>query len=925
LDKTVSAGRALSGTSLKDPLLTTKLYVPTVKPTLVERRRLTELLNGGARGRLTLISAPAGFGKTTLLSEWSLQSELPTAWVSLDEGDNNLGRFLAYLVAALRTLREDFGEGVLDPLHSPEPPPIESILTALINEIATMSEDFVLVLDDYHTVEARPVHDAVAFLLEHLPPPMHLIIAGRTDPPLPLARLLAHGHLTKLSAADLRFTLEEAVAFLNEAMGVDLSPEDVAALEERTEGWIAGLQMAALSIQGHEDVSGFIAAFAGSNRYVLDYLAEEVLRNQPEEVQTFLLETSVLDRLSGPLCNAVTGRSDGQAMVERLERENLFVVPLDDERRWFRYHHLFSEFLLKELRQTRPDLLPNLHRRACDWFEHEGLAAEAVSHALAAGDSERAANLVEHIARTTLRRGELSTLRRWLEELSEELVCARPRLCLFYSWYFLAVGRLDAVEAYLSKAEGGLAPGDGSTDHGEAARKPAGDPSSDEIIGEVTTIRAAVAGLQGKPSRAMDLSRRATELLTEDNQFLRCIIAASQGFAHRSRGDVAAAGQAFAEVAALARSVGATYVALLAYKHLAELRMVQGRLRAAADVCRQALDLVAERGQRLPASSAAHVGMGRLLREWNELETATRHLEKGIALGERGGNVEIVLDGYIALARTRQASGDRAGADDTLESARRLAERHGLDERLARVKAWQARLSAAQGDSWAAMRWLEECGLSADDDLSYPREFEHITLARMLMTQGEYDEASKLLERLLSEADAGGRRGRMVEILMLKALVLLAQDHRQDAVDVLRRALTLAEPEGYVRIFADEGAPMAALLEQFLRAREAQTPGAQRSVSPEYVEKLLTALGYDYMFSSKVRARGAKGPLVEPISEREVEVLYLLASGTPNREIAAKLFVSLDTVKSHLKHIYNKLGVHSRTQAVARAKEMDLI
>jgi LuxR family maltose regulon positive regulatory protein len=844
----------------------------------------------------------------------------------LDEGDNNLGRFLAYVVAALGTLREGIGEGILDPLHSPEPPPVESVLTALINEIATtMSEDFVLVLDDYHTVEARPVHDAVAFLLDHLPPPMHLIIAGRTDPPLPLARLLAHGHLTKLSAADLRFTPEEAVAFLNEAMGVDLSPEDVAALEERTEGWIAGLQMAALSIQGHEDVSGFIAAFAGSNRYVLDYLAEEVLRNQPEEVQTFLLETSVLDRLSGPLCNAITGRNDGQVVLERLERENLFVVPLDDERRWFRYHHLFSEFLMKELRQTSPDLLPGLHRRACDWFEHEGLAAEAVSHALAAGDSERAANLVEYIARTTLRRGELSTLRRWLEELSEELVCTRPRLCLFYSWYFLAVGRLDAAEAYLSKAEGGLDPGDGSSDHEEAARKPAADSSSDEIIGEVTTIRAAVAGLQGKPSRAMDLSRRATELLTEDNQFLRCIIAASQGFAHRSRGDVAAAGQAFAEVAALARSVGATYVALLAYKHLAELRMVQGRLRAAADVCHQALELVAERGQRLPASSAAHVGMGRLLRERNELESATRHLEEGIELGELGGNVEIVLDGYIALARTRQASGDRVGADDTLETARRLAEKHALDERLARVKAWQARLWAAQGDSWAAIRWLEECGLSADDDLSYPREFEHITLARMLMTQGEHDEASMLLERLLSEAESGGRRGRMVEILMLEALVLLAQNHRQDAVDVLRRSLTLAEPEGYVRIFADEGTPMAALLEQFLKAREARTPGAHRSVSPEYVENLLRALGYDYMFSSKVRAHGAKGLLVEPISEREIEVLYLLASGTPNREIAAKLFVSLDTVKSHLKHIYNKLGVHSRTQAVARAKEMDLI
>jgi LuxR family transcriptional regulator, maltose regulon positive regulatory protein len=923
VEERISTAGVSSGTSLGDPLLTTKLYVPSLKPDLVARRRLTERLNQGVRGRLTLISAPAGFGKTTLLGEWSLQSELPIAWVSLDEGDNDLGRFLTYLVAALGNMRTGVGEDVLEPLHSTQPPPMESILTALVNETTTLPEDFAVVLDDYHAIEAPQVHDAVAFLLEHLPPQMHLIIASRTDPPLPLARLLGGGHLTKLSAAELRFTLEEAVAFLNDTMGVELSPEDVATLEERTEGWIAGLQLAALSMQGREDLSGFIAAFTGSNRYVLDYLAEEVLQKQAESVQRFLLETCILDRLSGPLSDAVTGRSDGQTMLEKLERDNLFVVPLDDERRWFRYHHLFSQFLLKELRRIRPGVVPDLHRRACDWFEREGLVAEAVSHAFAAGDSERAANLVEHIARTTLRRGELSTLRRWLEELSEDLVCSRPRLCLFYAWYNLATGQLDAIEPYLSKAELGsdaedeslmITVGEGDT------QEPFGGEDSSEILGEVTTIRAAVAGLQGESSHAMDLSRRATELLTEDNQFLRCIIAASQGFAHRNRGDVAAASQAFAETAALGRSVGATYVALLAYKHLAELRMVQGRLRAAAEVCHQAFELVTERGKRLPASSAAHVGMGKLLREWNQLDTATRHLMEGIELGERGGNVEIVFDGHLALARTRHASGDRVGAADALENARRLAERHGISAWAARVGAWQARMAAAQGDYWTGVRWSEECGLHVEDELSYPREFEHITLARVLIARDQHDDALGLLDRLLRVAEAGGRGGRVVEILVLKSLGLQAQPRMDDAVAVLERALALANPEGYVRTFADEGAPMVALLEQFLKARKAQLSSAGQDVSPEYVAKLLTALGH-----TGVRVRGATGLFVDPISEREIEVLRLLALGTPNREIAARLYVSLDTVKSHLKHVYNKLGVHSRTQAVARAKELDLI
>jgi LuxR family maltose regulon positive regulatory protein len=504
-----------------------------------------------------------------------------------------------------------------------------------------------------------------------------------------------------------------------------------------------------------------------------------------------------------------------------------------------------------------------------------------------------------------------------LEELSEDLVCARPRLCLFYSWYYLAAGRLDDIEPYLIKAER-------AAEHAsDGARKPEKDGDGDEIRGEVTTIRAVMAGLLNQPERAMDLSREATELLTEDNQFLRCMIVASRGFAHRGLGDVAAASEAFAEAAALARSVDATYVALLAYKQLVELRMVQGRLRAAADVCRRALDLVSESHGRLPASSAAHVGMGELLREWNELHAAEEHLLEGIELGEQGGNAEILLDGHLALARTRHALGDGTGATAAIEAARRLSERHDMDAWAARVRAWQARFAAAQGDRWDVERWLEECGLSTEDpDPRY--EFEYVTLARVLMALGEHDEACKLLQSLLRLAEAGERGGRVVEILTLRALVLSARGRGPEAVGVLQRALALAEPEGYVRTFTDEGAPIVPLLEQARKVRRTSQRDAGSGASAQYISGLLVALGVDDASTAGSNPSGAGG-LAEVVSEREVEVLRHLASGTANREIAERLFVSLDTVKTHLKHIYNKLGVHNRTQAIARARELDLI
>lgn len=904
----------LFGEPLSDKLLVTKLYAPSARPRRVPRERLIEKLNEGMRSKLTVVSAPAGSGKTTLLAEWGARNEKPVVWISLDRNDNHPAVFLNYLIAALRELLPEARKDAIVLLRSPGPTPVESVLTILVNEVAAYPDDFALVLDDYHVIESGDVHHALGFLLDYMPPQMHLFVASRRDPPLPVARLLAGGQLTKLSAADLRFTPEEASAFLGETMGLSLSAAEASSLHASTEGWAAGLQLAAISIRETEKVPELVGSFGGISRHLLDYLAEEVLGNQPEEVRGFLLRTSILARMCGPLCDAVTGGGDGQGMLERLERGNLFLVPLDDERRWYRYHHLFSDFLLRSLRRSLPGEIPGLHRRACDWFERNGLAAEAVEHALAAEDPGRAADLVEKIARTTLRRGELSKLRRWLEALPEELVHGRPRLCLFYAWYFLAAGHLEAVEPYLERAESAVNL-ESSTDTDQEVR---------EICSEAITIRAAVAGLRGESSRAVELAGKASGLLTEGNQFLRCIIAASLGYANRTEGDVAAAIGAFAEAAEASRAVGATYVTLLAYKHLAELYTVQGRLRAAADVCDRALELANERGGGLPAASVAHVGMGELLREWNRLDVAAHHLEKGISLGEWGGNVEMVLDGYLALARTRQALGDGAGSAEAFRKAERLAENHGRAEWTTRVNAWRARLSVARGDLREAVRWSEECGLSTGDDPGYPREFEHVTLARVLVARGRNDEALVFLDRLLAAAEAGGREGRVVEILLLKALALRARDEAPEALAALGRAASLAEAGDFVRIFADEGEPMAAMLRQLLKESRRRSGDERWRVTPGYVAKLLTAMGHGTPPQGD-SARGTAGPLVEPLSEREREVLALLALGVSNHEIATRLFVSLDTVKSHLKHLYSKLDVHSRTQAVARAKEFELL
>ena len=909
---------------MSTPILTTKLYVPPPRPHAVLRPRLTGRLNEGLHRKLTLISAPAGFGKTTLLGEWVAGCERPAAWLSLDEADSDPTRFLSYLVAALQTIAPNIGEGVLGALRSPQPPPTESILTSLLNEISTVPDDFVLVLDDYHVVDSGAVDDALAFVLEHLPPRMHLIISTREDPQLPLARLRARGQLGELRAADLRFTPSEAAEFLEGVMGLDLSAEDIAALEDRTEGWIAGLQLAALSMRGREDVAGFIRAFAGDNRYVVDYLVEEVLQRQPERVRSFLLQTSILERLSGPLCDAVTGQERSNALLEALERGNLFVVPLDDRRHWFRYHHLFADVLRARLMEEQPDRAPTLHRRASEWYERNGSPTDAIRHALAAEDFERAGGLVELAALEMLGSSQ-ETLYRWLMALPDEVVRARPVLSVYYAFALLGRGGFEAFDAHLRDAERWL---DTSAETSERREAPSVEMVVvDEVAfrslpGTIAVARAYHAGALGDVFCAADHARRALDLLPDDDHLWRGAAASLLGIAYWTSGDLEAAYRSFADGVSHQQMTGHVRFQIAGTYILADIRIAQGRLREAVRTYEQSLQVATEQGEPVWGTANLYVGLSELHRERGDLEAAKQHLLRSKELGEHFGLPETRYRWYVAMARIKEAQGDLDGALDLLDEAeRQYVESPDPDVRP--VAALKTRVWVAQGRLAEALGWTRERGLSAHDDLSYLREFEHITLARVLLARYKSDreeryihEAMGLLEHLLKAAEAGGRMGSVIEILVLQALAHEAQGDSPTALVPLERALSLAEPEGYVRIFVDEGLPMARLLYEAL----------SQGVESDYIRRLLAAFPVaESEQTASSPMRGSKSELVEPLSERELEVLQLIAEGLTNQEVATRLYLSLHTVKVHARNIFTKLAVKNRAQAVARGRALGIL
>jgi LuxR family maltose regulon positive regulatory protein len=915
------------------PILATKLYIPPPRQGTVPRPRLIERLNEGLYSgcMLTLISASAGFCKTTLISEWIAGCGRPAAWLSLDEGDNDLSRFLAYLVVALQTISKDVGQGVLAVLQSPQLPPTESILTTLLNEITTVPDNFVLVLDDYHLLDSKPVDEALTFLLEHRPPQMHLVIATREDPPFPLARLRARGQLTELRAADLRFTPSEAAEFLNRVMGLNLTVDDIAALEARTEGWIAGLQLAAISMRGRSDIAGFIQAFTGSHRFVLDYLVEEVLQRQPEHMRSFLLQTAVLDRLYAPLCNALTEREDGKEVLDVLERNNLFLIPLDDQRQWYRYHHLFADVLQTHLMEAQPDRVAALHLRASAWYERNGLRSDAIRHALAAKDLERSAELIE-LAWPAAEEGSIqqATWLGWVKTLPEALVHARPVLNVWYAYVLLGRGELEAAEARLKDAERWLEPAD-------TMKAQLATPSIEMIVVDqeqlkslpatIAVGRAYIAQALGNIPDTVRYASRVLEL-PEADPFRHSQASMLLGMTYWASGDLEAADRVFADYTMKLRTAGNIPDAISTTVVLAEIRLALGHLHEAIRTIEQLLLFVMDQGEPIfPDTADLHRELSELYLEQGNLEAAAQHLLGSKELGE---NAELPVWRYrwcIAQARLNETQGNLDGALARLDEAERLYIRTPLPA-LRSISARKARILVAQDRLTKALEWVREQGLSPDNDLCYLREFEHITLARILIAQYQKDRvdgplhaAMRLLDRLLQAAEDGRRMGSVIEILVLQALAYQAEGDITPALMSLERALTLAEPEGYVRIFVEEGKPMADLLTRV--GENWSSFLAKQVVSPQTLIEPEVRPAKDML--DEPESRPTRLSLVETLSKRELEVLRLLRTDLNGPEIARELVVSLSTVRTHTQNIYTKLGVNNRRAAIRRAEELHLL
>ncbi|UCF96866.1 MAG: tetratricopeptide repeat protein [Spirochaetaceae bacterium] len=879
------------------PVLKTKLYIPTLRPELVHRDRLIENLQAGIRRRLTLVSAPAGFGKTTLIGAWIRQIEQPVAWLSLDESDNDPVRFLSYFIAALQTIQPKLADGLLSDYQPLKSSAAESVLTQLLNEIADIEGHCIVVFDDYHLIGDSTIHRHLGFLLEHLPAQVHLVICTRSDPPLPLAALRARGQMTELRAEDLRFTREETAEFLNRLMGLDLTGPDIQVLADHTEGWIAGLQMAAVSLQGRPDTSGFIKSFTGSNRYILDYLVEEVLSRQPENIQQFLLKTSVLDRLTGPLCEVVSGERDCGAILEHLDRHNLFIVPLDSERLWYRYHRLFGDLLRHRAEQNYSAQMSELHRRASRWYEQHGMIAEAIDQTLAEKDFERAMELIEDNAQNTLMRSEFATLLRWIEALPQDLVCKRPLLCVYFALGLLMAGApLNQIQAQIDAAV--------KADTGQ------------QISGQLAAFRAFLSAIQGDIDESLRQSNLAMELLPEEELFFRSVISRIvANVTYATSGDIPKAVRIFEENINRSRAAGNITIVGALMSELGELRTIQGRLHEARRTYEQVLEqTVDDTGNLMPVAGLAMMGLGNLLREWNDLDSAERQLNEGIELVRNLGVVG-TLDGYIALARVKQAQNLPHEAQAVMDTVHKIAARFDasdLDDLLVNLQ--RARLWLIQNRVDSAARWRDEwVERRTRNNESIPfvlKELDQILHAHILLAQGKLEDCLKVLKQLQKTAEKLGRYGIVLESLVLQSLAASKQGDNEQSLQSLEEALIIAEPEGFLRLFLDEGEPMAQLLYQ----------AANKGLRREYVGRLLAAFP-----PSRESQVGISEHLIEALSQREIEVLQLLAKGSSNKEVARQLFISLPTVKWHTSNIYGKLGVQNRTQAVAKARALGLI
>jgi LuxR family maltose regulon positive regulatory protein len=900
---------------MSSPILATKTLIPPPRARLVHRRRLIDRMSASLALRLTLVSAPAGFGKTTLVSEWAAASDRPVAWLSLDEAEGDPGRFLVYAVTALRAVVPSLGDSILDRLQSPDPPPADLVLPDLVNDIAQVQQDLTLVLDDYHLVDSRPVDAALTFLLDHLPPRMHLVVAAREDPQLPLARYRSRGQLAELREADLRFTPAEAAEFLNQVMGLHLSEQDVAALESRTEGWIAGLQLAALSMQGLSDTAGFIRSFTGTHRFVLDYLLEEVLYRQPEAIQDFLLGTSILERLCGPLCDAVLPEAarSGQDTLEDLERANLFVVPLDHERRWYRYHHLFAGLLQDRLTRTQPDRVASLHRRASDWFARNDAPGEAVRHALAVQDWQRAADIIERFSgEWPMRAGVAATLG-WLESFPGQMRLDRPELGLAYAWSLFMDGQLDRAEQFL----------------GQLAPRVQPEPLH---LGEVFAIRVMIAAHRHDMPAVIALADDARSLIPTEAASPRSRILLSLGVAHSDiGGDLGAAKRAFREAyeAGLAASppstVGNAPLPLTALAYLADIEWLQGNLREASRMYDQARELAARwDGQSSIALNIVQLGRAYLLYEWDDLEGAALALTASIRIGEAWRNASLLVSSLGLSATVAQTLGQIEDARAAIHRAERLAHDAPPSPLIqASLAVHQLALSRAEHDWTVLERWQRVYDVELLPGTGRARGALAIALAHAWIARYHHrhedaalGRARSLLEPALAQAQRDGLELHVTRLRILESLVLQGEGQADAALVSLQAALDLAGPESYLRSFLDLGQPAEALL------RRALERGGLGEPTAGYVRQLLSR----FRPAAPITPSAPQADLpIESLTRREMDVLGLIAEGLSNQEIADRLFLALSTVKGHTRIIFDKLQVQRRTEAVARARELGLL
>ena len=914
------------------PLLHTKIHIPHLRPGYVARPRLVERLQSATVPGLILVSAPPGFGKTTLLAEWHEDANLKSkinnlkfAWLSLDAADNDPPRFLSYLVAALQVQSPGLGQAALGALAAQAAPQagaglgIEAVGGVLINEIAAFGQPLALVLDDYHLIQNELIHRVISLLLDYLPANLLVAIASRADPPFPLGRLRARGQMLELRAADLRFTPGEALAFLNQSMGLGLTAEQSAALDVRTEGWAAGLQLAAVSLQQRlsvHDAGGFdafINQFSGENRYILDYLVEEVLASQPAQVQNFLLCTSILEQFSAVLCDALlaTAAGSSQVILDLLERSNLFLLPLDERREWYRYHPLFADLLRARLQAGRgKSAQAELHRRAAAWFEHQGDLSKAIAHFLAAQAYPDASRCINQAAPLSLSRGELGALSEWLHALPDELLRGEAQLCMFMAWAQTLTAQIEAAEGYLNSV-------DGLIERGMAL-------PVDRFVGQAAAVRAMIASMRYDIAGTIAWAEKALALLPQDD-LARGVVGQILGGAYWQQGDVVAAEQALADAARLSLQAGNLYAGLMALHQQAQLRVIQGKLSAAEELCRRGLKIAGQAGAaESPVAGQLYCGMGEVNLEHNNLEQAFEQVGRGLELGRRTQDLNVLLNGSLCMARLELLRGNPDAAQQLLDQTEQVLQQIALPHLLAILAARRARLALVQEDIKAVAAWHKSCGLNPADVPNHLREEQYLTLAWALILLGESAMAEEILVRWLEHARAGQRGRSVIEILALQALAQRALGQKDAALQTLGEALALAQPEGFVRIFADQGRAMGeAILDFRMKILDLAQPANVPLL--DYLQRLLEAFpGLSISHSpaadlqSKIKNQNSKIPL----SQRELEVLRLLVEGLSSKEIAERLVISFSTARTHVKNIYRKLDAHNRVQLVEAEREL---